>query len=143
MRREERCHNARPLAIGVLQVVAEHHGVPPSAQARRTRSTMSPGSGEWGRRTPPWWRCGRSGASPHRGAANSPCSSIWQTAKERAVTRRLAKDPHARDRGQGDGGAGACELNQVGFRHQFVEEHLGVLLVPGPGGFPRRAGSPA
>ena len=67
-----------------------------------------------------------------------------------AVARRwLPKHPHARDRGQGNcncghrpvvgGGAGADDTTQPGLRHQFVEERLCVLLVPGPGGFPAEA----
>ena len=91
------------------------------------------------------------GAAPILAAAQLQLSMLVDLAngegegREAVARRRLPKHPHARDRGQGNrrhrpvvgGGARADDPTQPGLRHQLVEERLRVLLVPGPGGFPR------
>ena len=129
----------RPLAIGVLEVVAEHHRIPalgPGAQDEVDNVPQKMVGGDVGR--------------PHGGvvAGPAPILSAAQLhfavlvdladgegeSREAIARRRLPKHPHARDRGQGNrghrpmvgGGARADDTTQPGLRHQFVEERLCV-----------------
>ena len=133
-----------PLAIGVLEVVAEHHRVPPSAQARRTRSTMSPRKWWVGTSDAPMvalWPDRRQ-SSPRR-SFNSPFSSTWQMAKERAAKQSPVggwrRTPMSATEGRAtvetDQWSGACDPAQASLRHQLVEKRSGVLLVPGLAAF--------
>ena len=74
---QEHLHGVRgSVKVPDARMAKWNQSVTPEAEGRKV-----PG---WGRRMPPWWRCGRSVASPRR-SLSSPCSSTWQMAKERAA----------------------------------------------------------
>ena len=139
----------RPLAIGVLEVVAKHHRAPalgPGAQDEVDDVPQKMVGGDIGR---PHGGV-VAGPAPILAAAQLQLAALVDLAngegegREAVARRRLPKHPHARDRGQGNrrhrpvvGGGARADEPQPGLRHQFVEERLCVLLVPGPGGFPR------
>ena len=86
-------------------------------------------------------------SSPRR-SFSSPCSSTWQMAKERAAKQSpgggCRSTPMPVTEGRATVGtaqwSGAAQGPMTRPSRQFVEERLCMLLVPGPGGFPRHVG---
>ena len=134
----------RPLAIGVLEVVAEDHGVPafrPGAQDEVDNVPQKVVRGDVGR---PHGGV-VAGAAPVFAATQLQLPMLVDLADgegqgcETVAGRWLTKDPHARDRGQGDRrhrpmvrggalvGAGAPPWGRAN-RPQHVEAHVHVLL---------------